>query len=130
MNLFDRIRLMLLTRKHSSKWTEKDKRKITELIEARNKKIAVVREEVFEGECQAYCYYHDNGKIRDEGHYYSLGYDKKGVLQDEKFQGRNIEYYDNGQIKEITFYVDGVPTGEYYSYDINGNLNFSQPGGS
>ena len=130
MRLFDRFRLMLLTRKHSSKWSEKDKRKIIELIDARNKKIEVVREQIFEGEGQVYCFYYDNGNIHYEGHYYSLGYDKRGILQDEKFQGRNVEYYENGKIKEVTFYKDGAPTGEYYSYDIQGNLKFSQPAGS
>jgi antitoxin component YwqK of YwqJK toxin-antitoxin module len=130
MNLFYRLRVFFLTRKHSSKWNEKDKRKIIDLIEANNKKLEVVREEVFEGPGQAYRYYFDDGKIRCEGYYYSLGYDKKGRVQDEKFQGKNIEYYSNGQIKEIDFYLDGVPTGEYYSYDSNGNLLFSQSAGS
>ena len=130
MRLFDRFRLMLLTRKNSSKWSEKDKRKIIELIDARNKNIEVVREEVFKGEGKGYRHYYDNGNIRNEGYYYLLGYDKKGVVRDEKFQGRNIEYYDSGQIKEITFYIDGIPTGEYYNYDINGNLIFSQSAGS
>jgi antitoxin component YwqK of YwqJK toxin-antitoxin module len=121
---------MFLTRKHSSKWSEKNKSRIIELIEAKNKKVEVVREEVFVGEGQAYHYYYDNGKIRCEGYYYSLGFDKKDRVQDEKLQGRNVEYYNNGQIKEISYYIDGVPTGEYYSYDINGNLIFSQPADS
>ena len=130
MKLFDRLKLIFLTRKHSSKWSEQDKRKIIEIIERRNKELNVVREEVFDGTGQAYQYYYDNGNIRCEGYYYSLGFDKKGRVQDEKFQGKNVEYFNNGQIKEITFYIDGVPTGEYYSYDNNGNLQFSQSAGA
>ena len=126
MKLFYRFRVFLLLRKHSSKWTDADKRKISDFIDARNKQFQVVREEIFDGQGKPYSYYYDDGKIRCEGYYYSLGYDKKGRIQDEKLQGRNVEYYSNGQIKEIEYYKDGIPTGEYYSYDSNGNLVFSQ----
>ena len=54
MKLYDRLKLLFLTRRHSSKWSEKNKSRIIELIEAKNKKIEVVREEVFEGEGWAY----------------------------------------------------------------------------
>ena len=127
MKFLDRIKLNWLTRKNSSKWTDSDKRKITELIDKRNKEIEVVRWEVFPGEGQSYRYYHDNGNVRAEGFYYALGYDKKDQLQDEKFQGKNVEYHENGQAKDVFFYKDGIATGEYYSYDPEGNLIFSQP---
>ena len=114
-------------KKHSSKWTDEEKRQIIETIDARNKEIEVVRTEVFPEKGQPYCYYYDNGKVRAEGFYYSKGYDKKGVFQDEMFQGKNIEYHENGQISDVFYYKDGISTGEYYSYDTDGNLIFSQP---
>lgn len=114
-------------RKHSSNWSDDDKRNIIEAIDAHNKKIEVVRDEVFPGEGKPYRYYYDNGSKRAEGFYYALGYDKDGKSQDEKFQGKNVEYHENGQIKDVFFYKDGISTGEYYSYDIAGNLIFSQP---
>jgi antitoxin component YwqK of YwqJK toxin-antitoxin module len=86
-----------------------------------------VHEEIFEGDGKPYCYYYDNGKIRAEGFYFALGYDKNGKLQDEKFQGKNIEYHENGNIKDIFFFKDGLSTGEYYSYDENGLLQLSLP---
>ena len=55
--------------------------------------------------------------------YYYLGYDKRGEIVDEKYQEKNIEYFENGIIKEIIFYKDGVPTGENYFFDINGNAD-------
>lgn len=120
------IRLNLKVRfGHSSTWTGEDKEKISAWIDSRNKKFEVVRQEVFEGDGKSYRYFDKNGNLYAEGFYFALGYDKKGEIQDEKFQGKNIEYYPSGKIKEITFYKDGVLTGEYY-YDEDGNLTFSQ----
>ena len=113
--------------KYSSGFSKEEGLKIYEQIEKHNKEIEVVREDVFPGEGKPYCYYYDNGNIRAQGFYYALGYDKKDQLQDEKFQGRNVEYHENGQIKDVFFYKDGIFTGEYYSYDADGNLNYSQP---
>src|SRR5687767_6434951 len=109
MRLFDRMKLWWLTRKHSSKWSKEDKKKISDIIDRSNEEIEVVREEIFEGGGKPYRYFYDNGSIRSEGYYYSVGYDKTGSLQDEKFQGRNVDYYENGQIQEITFYINGIP---------------------
>jgi len=116
-------------KKHSSSWSDEEKRKIFEAVDAHNKEIEVVREEVFPGEGEPYRYFYENGNVRAEGFYYALAYDKKNQLQDEKFQGKNIEYHENGQIKDIFFYKDGIPTGEYYKYDNEGNLIFSQSSG-
>jgi antitoxin component YwqK of YwqJK toxin-antitoxin module len=127
MRFLDRIKLRWLTRKHSSTWTDSDKRKITELINKSNKEIEVVRWETFPGTGKPYRHYHSNGAIRAEGFYYALGYDKKGRVKDEKFQGKNVDYHENGQVKDEFFYKDGIPTGEYYSYDIEGKLIFNQP---
>jgi len=124
MGLFDIFRRN--KEKHSSKWSDQDKRKIIEKINARNKEIEVVREEVFLEEGKPYSYFHPNSNLRAQGFYYALGYDKRGNVKNEKFQGKNIEYYENGQIKDIFYYKDGVPTGEYYSYDDKGNVIFSQ----
>ena len=125
MGLFDFFRKNKQV--HSSKWNEEDKRKIIEAVDRHNKEIEVIRKEVFPGEGQPYRYYYDNGNVRAEGFYYSLGYDKTDQLQDEKFQGKNVEYHENGQIKDVFFYKDGNPTGEYYSYDTEGNLILGQP---
>ncbi len=127
MKFLDRIKFKWLIRKNFSKWSDANGRKIIELIDKKNKEIEVVRRENFPGEGQAYRYFHDNGNVRAEGFYYALGYDKKGQIQDEKFQGKNIEYHENGQPKDVFFYEDGIPTGEYYSYDHEGVLIFSQP---
>jgi hypothetical protein len=122
MRFLDRIKLKWLTRKNSSEWTDSEKRKITEIIDKRNKEIEVVRWESFPGEGQPYRYYHDNGNLRAEGFYNSLGYDKNDQLQDEKFQGKNVEYHENGQVKDVFFYNDGIPTGEYYHTILTENL--------
>ena len=127
MGLFDIFRKN--KKKHSSNWSDEEKRKIFEAVDAHNKKIEVAREEVFQGEGKSYRYFYENGNVRAEGFYYALGYDKKNQLQEEKFQGKNIEYHENGNIKDIFFYKDGIPTGEYYKYDNDGNLIFSQPAG-
>jgi len=124
MGVFDIFRKS--KEKHSSKWSDEDKRKIIEKINVHNKEIEVVREEVFSGEGKQYRYFHENNNVRAEGFYYSLGYDKRDQVQNEKFQGKNVEYHENGQIKDICYYKDGIPTGEYYSYDHEGNLIFSQ----
>lgn len=92
-----------------------------EHIEQHNASLKVVRGEFFEGAGKEYKYYFDNNKVRAEGHYYYLGYDKKGNIVDEKFQGKNIEYHDNGNVKEIVIYKDGIHTGEYKYFDRNGN---------
>lgn len=125
MGLFDIFRRR--KEKYSSKWNDEDKRKIIEEINAHNKEIEVVREEVFSGEGKPYLYFHTNSNVRAEGFYYALGYDKRDQVQNEKFQGKNVEYHENGQIKDVFYYKDGIPTGEYYSYDNEGNLIFSQP---
>ena len=91
-------------------------------IEQHNKDLEVVKEEYFDGEGKEYKYYFNETQVRAQGYYYYLGYDKKGNVVDEKFQGKNVEYYENGQIKEIVYYKDGRTTGEYYYYDKNGNL--------
>jgi antitoxin component YwqK of YwqJK toxin-antitoxin module len=113
--------------KQSSNWKDEDKRKIIEKINAHNKEIEVVREEVFSGEGKPYRYFHPNNNVRAEGFYYALGYDKRDQVKNEKFQGKNVEYHENGQIKDIFYYKDGIATGEYYSYDHEGSLIFSQP---
>ena len=91
-------------------------------IELHNKELKVVRKEYFGDQGKTFKYYYPDSQVRSEGNYYYLGYDKRGVIVDEKFQGKNIEYYENGQVKEIVYYKDGVPTGEFYYYDENGNL--------
>ncbi len=121
MGLFDFFK----NKKYSDSTNFKDSeecKKLLEHIERHNEKLKVVREEFFKGEGKEYKYYFDNNKIRAEGYYYYLGYDKQGEIVDEKFQGKNIEYYENGNVKEILFYKDGILTGEHYYYDIDGNL--------
>ena len=54
-------------------------------------------------------------------------YEFTKMAVDEKFQGKNVEYHENGQAKDVFFYKDGIPTGEYYSYDLEGVLILSQP---
>ena len=63
--------------------------------------------------------------------YYPSGKVKLKVnqLPNDIKTGTAFEYYENGKAKDIFFYKDGIPTGEYYSYDHEGNLVFSQPPG-
>ena len=91
-------------------------------IEHHNESLKVVREEFFNGEGKEYKYYFDCDKIRASGYYFYLGYDKNGKIVEERFQGKNIEYYESGNVKEIVIYKDGLPTGERYYYDNSGNL--------
>jgi antitoxin component YwqK of YwqJK toxin-antitoxin module len=108
--------------KHSYQWTESEKQAIIAQIEEHNKATEPIRYETFKGDGKPYKYYFDSGIVRAQGYFYQLGYDMSGVIQDEKFQGKNIDFYESGQIKEVTFYRDGVPTGEYYSYNPDGTL--------
>jgi antitoxin component YwqK of YwqJK toxin-antitoxin module len=96
-------------------------KRLIEQIDKHNKELETVTEEYFDGEGKPYQYLFKDGTKRAEGFYYYLGYDKRGEIVDEKYQGKNIEYFENGVIKEIVFYKDGVPTGENYIFDINGN---------
>jgi hypothetical protein len=96
-------------------------KQLIEQIEKHNKELETITEEYFDGEGKPYQYFYKDGAKRAEGFYYYLGYDKRGEIVDEKFQGKNIEYYTNGLVKEIVFYKDGVPTDEYYFFDKNGN---------
>ena len=121
MGLFDFFKIKKTSDSNDFKNSEECKR-LLEDIEKHNEKLKVSRKEFFEGKGKEYKYYFENGNIRAEGYYYFLGYDKNGEIVDEKFQGKNIGYYENGNIEEIVYYKDGVPTGEYYYYDINGNL--------
>jgi antitoxin component YwqK of YwqJK toxin-antitoxin module len=120
MGLFDFFRNKKYKSSTDFKNSEECK-KILEQIERHNENLKVVHEVFFEEDGKSYKYYFDNTQIRAEGHYYSLGYDKNGIVVDEKFQGKNIQYYDNGNISQIVFYKDGIPTGEFYYFDAKGN---------
>lgn len=82
---------------------------LLERIDKRNKELAVVAEEYFEGPGKPYRYLHADGTVRAEGFYYYLGYDKRGEIVEEKFQGRNVEYFEDGSVREVLFYKDGIP---------------------
>jgi antitoxin component YwqK of YwqJK toxin-antitoxin module len=75
----------------------------------------------FEGEGKPYKYLHANGLTRATGFYYYWGYKKVGKMVDEKYQGKNAEYYENGNVKEIVVYKDGQPTDENFFFDIEGS---------
>ncbi len=122
MGLFDFLKRNKNTGSDAFKNSAEAKR-LLEQIEKHNKELETVTEEYFDGEGKPYQYLFKDGTIRAEGFYYYLGYDKRGEIVDEKFQGKNIEYFENGLIKEIVFYKDGIPTGENYFYDINGNAD-------
>ena len=120
MGLFDFLKRNKNTNSDAFKNSAEAKR-LLEQIEKHNKELETVTEEYFDAEGKPYQYLFKDGTKRAEGFYYYLGYDKRGEIVDEKYQGKNIEYFENGVIKEIVFYKDGVPTGENYFFDINGN---------
>jgi len=91
-------------------------------IEKHNKDLEIIKEEYFDGIGKPYSYFYKDNKLKAEGFYYYLGYDKRGEIVDEKFQGKNVEYYENGQIKEIVYYKDGFETDEASYFDKDGNL--------
>lgn len=106
MPLFDFFR-----RKHSGADAFKksaEAKQLLERIDEHNKDLEVVSEEYFEGPGKPYRYLYANGTVRAEGFYYYLGYDKRGEIVEEKFQGRNVEYFEDGSIKEVLLYKDGV----------------------
>lgn len=100
-----------------------DVKKMIEEINKRNEDapFATFQEEIFPNEGKSYVYHHHNGNVMLEGHYYSLSYNSAGQIVDEKFQGVQKEYYENGTIMEELTYKDGVMTSANY-YDENGEL--------
>ena len=57
---------------------------------------------------------------------YSDGKDKLiEHFKDGKFNGEQLYYYDNGQVKEKITYNLGEVVGTYYSYHKNGELNYT-----
>ena len=92
-----------------------------------NDPYSVFQEDIFEGEGKPYIYHHSNVNVMLDGHYYSLAYNSAGQVRDEKFQGIQREYHENGNIKEEITYKDGVVIGLVNHYDENGTLTESLP---
>ena len=82
--------------------------------------------------------YHDNGKIKElfntnkqgdkEGKFQQF-YDSGQLLEvsnysDGLLEGKRIFYYENGQIEEIQNYIKGQLNGEQLGYHQNGKLKF------
>ena len=122
MGLFDFLKRNKNTEPDAFKNSAEAKR-LLEQIENHNKELETVTEKYFDGEGKSYQYLYEDGTKRSEGFYYYLGYDKRGEIVNEKFQGKNVEYFENGLIKEIIFYKDGIPIDENYFFDINGNAD-------
>ena len=104
-----------------------DARELLSKSDEQNEPFATFQEDIFENEGKHYVYYHNNGNVMYEGHYYSLSYNSAGQIVDEKFQGVQREYYENGNIMEEISYKDGVAVGMINYYDENGNLTESLP---
>jgi antitoxin component YwqK of YwqJK toxin-antitoxin module len=53
-------------------------------------------------------YFHDNGKVQQEG-----------TFKDGKLDGKWTSYNEDGSIKQVAYYKDGMKTGTWITYNNN-----------
>ena len=94
-----------------------------EQIDRHNKELETVTEEYFDGQENLTNIYMMTEKTEQKVFTITWVMTNEVKLWTRNYQGKNIEYFENGIIKEIIFYKDGVPTGENYFFDINGNAD-------